>query len=404
MRMRRVSGSKPKMPSVVTTRETPPKSRPARCARAVAAEPRRAGHEVHAGNEPALLVRGEDEHLAAQRGDVVGAAGAGQPHLRLPVVAADHARVDVAVLVDLGAAHEAVVQEAALGEEERVGDARQHLGPMGRAHLVGRHRQPPGRICGPMMPPSITIVSRGAWRCWASAAASSGTPTPAKTVVSSLSWREPDHRQQLGGVTRRGRHRSRQLAAPALAAGALEPLAAEQVEVVLEGGRRVDVAREVVGHRRGHAARVDVGGVLAATSPAACGPRGRSRASPGSVRRRGRAHDQVRGRVHDGRQLRPSPLPVPRASPAQAEVRAHVPGLEPRRVDGRNRRLAAYEARRAGAPDQRGLDAEERAPFSAPARRRGAAWASVEWWGTLPRPSASRSSRRHSAASATTPR
>jgi hypothetical protein len=47
----------------------------------------------------------------------------------------------------------------------------------------------PGAICGPMMPPSMTIVSRGACRRLASAAARSGTPTPAKTVVSSRSWR-----------------------------------------------------------------------------------------------------------------------------------------------------------------------------------------------------------------------
>ena len=47
----------------------------------------------------------------------------------------------------------------------------------------------PGAIWGPMMPPSITIVRRGAWRRLASAAASSGTPTPAKTAVSSRSWR-----------------------------------------------------------------------------------------------------------------------------------------------------------------------------------------------------------------------
>ena len=87
MRMRRVSGSKPKMPSVVTTRETPPKSRPALRRAPSPPQPRRAGDEIHTGNEAALLVRGEDEHLAAQRDDVVGAAGAGQPDLRLPVVA-----------------------------------------------------------------------------------------------------------------------------------------------------------------------------------------------------------------------------------------------------------------------------------------------------------------------------
>src|SRR2546426_7538742 len=48
----------------------------------------------------------------------------------------------------------------------------------------------PGLMRGPMMPPSMTMVSFGAWRCWARAAASSGTPTPANTVVSSRSCRE----------------------------------------------------------------------------------------------------------------------------------------------------------------------------------------------------------------------
>src|SRR5688572_32181727 len=43
---------------------------------------------------------------------------------------------------------------------------------------------------------------------------------------------------------------------------ALEPLPAEQVQVLLEGGRPVHVAGEVIGHRRRHAAGVDVGGVL----------------------------------------------------------------------------------------------------------------------------------------------
>ena len=85
---------------------------------------------------------------------------------------------------------------------------------------------------------------------------------------------------------------------------------------------------------------------------------------------RHRAGDQVGGRVHDGGQLRPSPLPVTRAARAsQAEVGAHVPGLQARRVHRRDRR-GAQQARRAGAPDQRGLSVEERAPFSAPASRR----------------------------------
>src|SRR5215510_4526166 len=94
-----------------------------RAARAVAPEPRRARDEVDALDEAPLLVRRDDDDLAAQRGDIVRAARAGQADSRLPVVGAEHASVDVAVPVDLRAVHEADVHEAALGEEERVGDA-----------------------------------------------------------------------------------------------------------------------------------------------------------------------------------------------------------------------------------------------------------------------------------------
>jgi len=48
------------------------------------------------------------------------------------------------VLIDLRAPHEAVVEEAALREEKRVGDAGQHLGAVGGAHLVRRDGQPAG--------------------------------------------------------------------------------------------------------------------------------------------------------------------------------------------------------------------------------------------------------------------
>ena len=44
---------------------------------------------------------------------------------------------------------------------------------------MGSH---PGRHWGPTMPPSTTMVSRGACRRCASAVASIGAPTPVKTV------------------------------------------------------------------------------------------------------------------------------------------------------------------------------------------------------------------------------
>jgi hypothetical protein len=119
-------------------RETPPKRRP--LLRRLSPPPR---YEVDALHEAALLVHGQDHDLSAQGDDVVGAAAAGQADPRR-VVAADRARVEVAVLVDLRPADEPDVEEPALGEEEHVRDARQHLGPVRGAHLVRRDRQLPG--------------------------------------------------------------------------------------------------------------------------------------------------------------------------------------------------------------------------------------------------------------------
>src|SRR5207249_1937280 len=160
----------------------------------------------------------------------------------------------------------------------------------------------PGLMRGPMMPPSITIVRFGAWRCCASAAASSGTPTPANTVVSSRSTREPMMAKSSadvnGWVIVMGAVRSAWTAGglfsmrggfvvtgavrPAWTAGGLfwkrvapvgrslgqfsrllllfrQALAAEEVEVVVPRRRRVDIAGEVVGHRGLGPARVDRG-------------------------------------------------------------------------------------------------------------------------------------------------
>src|SRR5437660_7242008 len=141
----------------------------------------------------------------------------------------------------------------------------------------------PGLMRGPMMRPSMTIVSFGACRCWASAAASSGTPTPANTVVSSRNCREPmmanssadvncwfigagsaSPAYHVGGlpqarvapVARSSRQLFRRRALPG------EPLAAEELEVVVPRWRRVDVAREVLADGRLRTARVDAGRVL----------------------------------------------------------------------------------------------------------------------------------------------
>ena len=82
----------------------------------------------------------DHEHLPAERGDVVGPAAAREPDLRV-IPGPEQARVDVPVGVDLGEAEEAVVEEATLGEEEGIGDPRQHHGVAAGGHLVGRDRK-----------------------------------------------------------------------------------------------------------------------------------------------------------------------------------------------------------------------------------------------------------------------
>src|SRR5262249_39399745 len=154
-----------------------------------------------------------------------------------------------------------------------------------------------------MMPPSITMVSFGAWRCWASAAASSGTPTPANTVVSSRSTREPWTASSSEGVIiGAGSARPAQAegglsetavapigagsARSALAAGGLgqargaplarslrellgqralvgQPLAAKQLEVIIPARRAVHIARQVVAHSVLDPACIDGRGVRA---------------------------------------------------------------------------------------------------------------------------------------------
>src|SRR5699024_8212408 len=63
------------------------------------------GHEVDAVHEGARGLPDDDDHLAAGGGDLRCAAGAGQPHLGIRVVA-DDGGVDVGVPVDLGGAQE----------------------------------------------------------------------------------------------------------------------------------------------------------------------------------------------------------------------------------------------------------------------------------------------------------
>ena len=98
-------------------------------------------------------------------------------------------RVEVAVLIDLRAAHEADIDIAALQQQQHVGAAEHHVGALGAALIVGRGRQLPGSTKAPMTPPSNRMVRPGQRRRCASVAASSGMPTPANTTWPSLSCR-----------------------------------------------------------------------------------------------------------------------------------------------------------------------------------------------------------------------
>ena len=135
-----------------------PEEQPALAAALAAVEPARARDEIHRLREAPLLVHGEDDDLAAKRDDVVGAAAAGQPDLGPLVAAPDGARVEVAVTVDLGSPDEADVEKPPLREQEGVRDPRQHLGMIGRAHLVGRDGERAGL---PLRPDDAALDHHG---------------------------------------------------------------------------------------------------------------------------------------------------------------------------------------------------------------------------------------------------
>jgi hypothetical protein len=110
-------------------------------ARSLALHPAGRGDEVDVGHEAALLVLHGHDHVG-ERGDVVTAAGAGEAYPGV-VGIADEGRVEVAEAVDLGAAHEAHVDIAALKQQEHVGDRQDHVGAARAALLVGRGRKLP---------------------------------------------------------------------------------------------------------------------------------------------------------------------------------------------------------------------------------------------------------------------
>src|SRR4029453_1741778 len=88
------------------------------------------------------------DHPPGRAGDLGGAAGAGQAHLGL-VVVADDGGVDVAEAVDLGGAGEADVDAPAADPVvEHLGDGDEVLGAGGEVVVADRQRQALGGGAG----------------------------------------------------------------------------------------------------------------------------------------------------------------------------------------------------------------------------------------------------------------
>src|SRR6185369_16780414 len=97
-----------------------------------------AGDEIDLLDEAPLLVLHRDDHLR-QACDVVAAAGAGQAGRRIFRIA-DEGAVEIAVLIDLRAAHASDIDIAAV-EQQDIGAAEHHIGAPRAALLVGGGRE-----------------------------------------------------------------------------------------------------------------------------------------------------------------------------------------------------------------------------------------------------------------------
>jgi len=105
-------------------RAAPGEPEPLAGARAVAVPDGR--DEVEPLDERPQALLDHDDHLAARRGDLRGAAGARQADLRVPVVA-DDSRVDVAVAIDLRPTQKAYLDAPVLQQRLKdVGHAAHH--------------------------------------------------------------------------------------------------------------------------------------------------------------------------------------------------------------------------------------------------------------------------------------
>ena len=127
------------------------------------------GQKIEPGHKTARVLVHHDQDAAAEGGEIIGAAAARQPYAGLGIVTADQSGIQIPIRVDLGAAQESVIHQAALAglhhiahagghhasiESARVTDADGHGGQLG-GHAAGlkedhqlRSRRPLGQHGG----------------------------------------------------------------------------------------------------------------------------------------------------------------------------------------------------------------------------------------------------------------
>ena len=138
-----VSGSGSRTPRSVMIFLGPAPVSPSRSRSARARPVADRGDEVDPFDERAVVLPDHDDHLTARGGDLRRAARAGQPHLGVTVIPADHGGVDVAELVDLGGAEEADVDAAGLQPVvEDLRDADHRVRRLGQHAVADGQRQP----------------------------------------------------------------------------------------------------------------------------------------------------------------------------------------------------------------------------------------------------------------------
>jgi hypothetical protein len=94
-----------------------------------------AGDKIDRFHKPAFLVFHRHDHQR-QAGDVISAAGSRQTARRALRITNERT-VEIAVLVDLRAAHEADIDIAALQQQQHLGAAQHHVGTARAALLIG---------------------------------------------------------------------------------------------------------------------------------------------------------------------------------------------------------------------------------------------------------------------------